>query len=200
MSPPDFHWPSPLPEFPGGSLPKRMSSLRSADESWQVEGRTAAVLLLFLPPSDGTQARLLFMRRSTKVRSHKGQIGLPGGRREAGDESPKSTALREFSEELGVSSESVQVVGSLPPITALDGSPIVTVIGLAAFRMEDFTLAADEVSYVFADPWTHYAAGCSKEFQFNIFGSWRRSRLFDHGQEPIWGLTAQILDAANFQS
>src|SRR5262245_19143193 len=81
-------WPD-LPEMPRASLPTHMAPLAAADVPWDTDpaafepgrrGRPSAVVLLFLPPErPGEAARLLLMRRSTKVRSHRGQVGLAGG-------------------------------------------------------------------------------------------------------------------------
>jgi 8-oxo-dGTP pyrophosphatase MutT (NUDIX family) len=44
---------------------------------------------------------------------HRGQIGFPGGKREATDDSLKDTALREANEEVGILPEQVDILGKL---------------------------------------------------------------------------------------
>lgn len=184
--------------FPPGSLPTRCGPLVPADAPWPEEpGRRAAVLLLFIPPDAGSStARLVFTRRSALVRSHRGQVGLAGGRADPEDATPADTALRELGEELGVDPGQVVILGALPPVTSLDGSPVHTIIGAAPLALGSFVPAPAEVDAVFADPWTSFVPGASREFRFNILGRWRESRVFEGGSAPVWGLTAQILQAA----
>lgn len=75
--------------------------------------RQAAVLLA-LQPSPGGWSIPAILRPDT-MRSHAGQISLPGGVIES-DETPVQTALREFEEELGAPSDQVNVVGRLSPV------------------------------------------------------------------------------------
>ena len=63
---------------------------------------------------------MLFTVRSDTLRSHKGQISFPGGRRDADDPSTAATALREAHEEVGLDPAAVEVIGYLddyPTIT-----------------------------------------------------------------------------------
>jgi 8-oxo-dGTP pyrophosphatase MutT (NUDIX family) len=74
--------------------------------------REAAVLMLFDPVREGIP--LLFVRRAEHLRLHAGQIGLPGGSREAVDRDLVATALREAAEEVGVDPSDVEIIGRLP--------------------------------------------------------------------------------------
>ncbi len=47
---------------------------------------------------------------------HRGQIGLPGGKREVDDVDLVATALREAEEEIGVPRERIEVLGQLSPL------------------------------------------------------------------------------------
>jgi 8-oxo-dGTP pyrophosphatase MutT (NUDIX family) len=124
-------------------VPGVMTTQGSAAAPWSdypAAGRrpSSAVVMLFIPGrAPGAPAEVVFTRRSTSVRSHKGQIGFPGGRVEAGDATPAHTALRELEEELGVPRNLATTVAALATIPALDGS---SVCPIAAFA--DVTLAA----------------------------------------------------------
>ncbi len=50
------------------------------------------------------------------MKIHAGQIGFPGGKHEKKDASPRDTALRETTEEIGLPAEEVTVLGSLTPL------------------------------------------------------------------------------------
>jgi len=59
---------------------------------------------------------VLLVVRGKNLREHAGEVGFPGGKKEAGDVSLLSTALREAEEEIGLSPNSVEVLGSLSPM------------------------------------------------------------------------------------
>ncbi len=71
-------------------------------------------MLLLYPDSDG-QLCFVLTRRTQRVGTHKGQVSLPGGARHA-DEPLSQTALREVSEELGIPTEGIEVLGGLSPL------------------------------------------------------------------------------------
>jgi 8-oxo-dGTP pyrophosphatase MutT (NUDIX family) len=75
--------------------------------------RPAAVLILLYPRQG--QWHLPLTLRSADMPDHAGQVSLPGGLIEAGEDSCQA-ALREFSEELGEPADSIQVMGQLSPL------------------------------------------------------------------------------------
>ncbi|HVX45136.1 MAG TPA: CoA pyrophosphatase [Mycobacteriales bacterium] len=88
-------------------------------------GRAAAVLLLF---GDGPD--LLLIERSRQLRAHPGQPALPGGAIEPQDDGPVVAALREAAEEVGVESDRVRILGTLPPRRiSVSGYAVTPVIG-----------------------------------------------------------------------
>jgi 8-oxo-dGTP pyrophosphatase MutT (NUDIX family) len=77
-------------------------------------GKQAGVLLMLYERVG--ELYFLLTRRTETVANHKGQISLPGGRKE-GSESLQETALREAHEELGIDPSQVEILGS--PLTPL---------------------------------------------------------------------------------
>ncbi|MFY7930834.1 MAG: hypothetical protein ACOVS5_18345, partial [Oligoflexus sp.] len=74
-----------------------IGGLQPAPDQWPeaIPARASAVLCLFIPPqAPSLEVRVVFTQRSAMVRTHRGQIGFPGGRREIQDRSPIATALR----------------------------------------------------------------------------------------------------------
>lgn len=65
----------------------------------QVSSRAAAVLLGLFADDRGV-VRVLLTRRSARLSSHRGEVCLPGGKRDEGDDSDAATALREAQEEV----------------------------------------------------------------------------------------------------
>jgi len=94
-------------------------------------------------PDDARRAAVLVVLQSTPVgwsipaivrpetmKSHAGQVSLPGGMIET-DETPVQSALREFEEELGAPAERIQVLGPLTPVyvfvSGFEVTPIIAV-------------------------------------------------------------------------
>lgn len=98
-------------------LPGRVAHQRMAcaQRQWMpsagVRPRQSAVLVLFYPSRAGMA--LLFTLRPSRLTHHGGQVSFPGGGREAEDASLMQTALRETSEELGIVTENVRVLGRM---------------------------------------------------------------------------------------
>lgn len=93
-----------------------------------VGARKAAVLVLIGAGPDGPE--ILFIERASTMRTHPGQVALPGGAADPSDANLVETALREATEETGVDRQGVVVLGSLPPAhVAVSGFDVTTVIG-----------------------------------------------------------------------
>jgi 8-oxo-dGTP pyrophosphatase MutT (NUDIX family) len=80
-----------------------------------------------LRPVTNNGAALILTRRSIQLRNHAGQWALPGGRVDTG-ESPEQTALRELSEEVGLSLPSSNILGYLDDFITRSGFHITPVI------------------------------------------------------------------------
>jgi 8-oxo-dGTP pyrophosphatase MutT (NUDIX family) len=90
-------------------------------------GRRAAVLLLIADGSSGPE--ILFLERASTMRTHAGQIALPGGAADPGDATLIDTALREAVEETGVDPGGIVVLGPLPPVhVAVSGFDVTAVV------------------------------------------------------------------------
>ncbi len=91
--------------------------------------RPAAVLVPVM--RRGTELTVLLTRRADHLRSHKGQISFPGGRRDEEDTSSAATALREAQEEVALPPDSVEVIGYLddyPTVTRYLVTPVVGIV------------------------------------------------------------------------
>ena len=102
--------------LPGGQAQSRMAPdpLDAPQPERTAPAKDSAVLVLLYPTSSGFG--VLLTERSQNVAHHKGQVSLPGGQKEPGDESLWQTALREAWEETGVEPQAVERLGALSPI------------------------------------------------------------------------------------
>ena len=157
----------------------------------RVEYRSAAVLLLLFPHN----GHILFplIRRSERLRNHQGQIALPGGALEAGED-PVSAALRESEEELGIDGKSVRVLGSLTPF-AVDVSKFIVspVVGAVSF-LPPFRPSPDEVADYFTVSLSEILDSRSETtMELQRDGQIHRVPCFSFSGNIVWGATAMAL-------
>jgi 8-oxo-dGTP pyrophosphatase MutT (NUDIX family) len=170
-----------------------------ADAAYQLITTKSAVLVALF--EEGGEAHVILTRRSLKLRSHRGEIALPGGRSDE-HETPVETALRESEEEVGLAPALVNPVGWLSPIvTFASGSAIWPVVGVLEGRP---ALTADpaEVERVFTISLAELLAD-------DVFleERWRRENhrpstdadgyfpiyFFQVPGDVVWGATARVL-------
>ena len=156
--------------------------------------REGGVLILLYPRSE--RLHLVLTRRTETVRSHKGQISLPGGKREGG-ETLVQTALRETCEELGVPpDEDTEVLGQLsalyPPPSNYCIHPFVAHRSVVPVFNPDPV----EVAEVLEVPLATLLNPAIRKVDYwpdPVFESRRRVPFFDVDGQVVWGATAMIL-------
>lgn len=158
------------------------------------EPRPAAVLVGLVTRPDSIT--VLLTERTAHLHDHAGQISFPGGRSEAADADPIATALRESAEEIGLRSDQVELLGTLPLLLTGTGFAVTPVVGLIAPPL-DLTLDPFEVAEVFEvpleflmDPARHERRIATTPLGERAFYAmpYRDGRQFF-----IWGATATIL-------
>jgi len=151
----------------------------------------AAVLVPIVERPHGLS--VILTRRADALRSHSGQVALPGGRHDPG-ESPAETALREAEEEIGLDRGFVSLAGLSTPYSSPSGFLIVPVVG---FVSPGFTLQANpqEVAEIFETPFGFLMDPTNYEERERILedGGVRRFYAATHENQMIWGVTAGIL-------
>ena len=180
-------------------LPKKFESedfqfpLRGGDEST----RKGAVLILF--SGKGQVPEVLITLRSSQMRSHAGQPSFPGGAIDLNDKDAITAALRESEEEVGLRSETVEVIGVLPelwlPPSNFHVSPVVAwwrdPHEIAPQSVEE-VVRAENISLIdLADP----ANRAKVRHKSGYIGP-----AFNVAEMLIWGFTAGIIDRILFHS
>ena len=171
-------------------------SARNLHDGFRLPGREgeptlAAVLVAIVNRPEGLQ--LLLTQRSADLPDHPGQISFPGGRVEPDDASLEATALRESTEEIGLSSERVEVLGQLAEYETVTGYRVTPVVGWVE---PPFALKPDpvEVADVFEVPLAFVLDPDNRKRHYRMLGTSRRYYwAIPFGERYIWGATAAML-------
>lgn len=150
-------------------------------------------VLLLLYPKDNVPYFVL-MKRSSKLRTHRGQIGLPGGKKDQQDTSYYHTALRETFEELGVVKGDIEALGKLTPLyIPISNFMVHPFVSYASYELE-FIPNDAEVEEVLEIPVAMLLDNTyiTEEVWEKKGRSYRRP-FFAVGEHKVWGATAMIL-------
>ena len=155
--------------------------------------RKAAVLIPITRPDSRNESHIVLTVRSENLRSHAGQISLPGGTRDAEDSDDVATALRESEEEIGLPSSQVEVIGKLGDMALPSGFRITPIVGLIEPGL-NFTPAVEEVAEIFQAPLDLVLDLDAYKASFMTFDGIERKILeLCYEDYRIWGATAAIL-------
>ncbi len=149
---------------------KEFESLRSRlPKAPCLEGREeyfrSVVLLLLVPIGD--EYHVIFEKRASGIRQG-GEISLPGGRYDDGDESGEATAIRETVEELGIIKEKIQIVGRLDSIFAPMGAMVDVFVGVSDVSLSELKPNPDEVEKAFALPVSYFRVNEPTEYKVRV--------------------------------
>lgn len=149
--------------------------------------RHAAVNTILL--HRGKEWNLPFVLRSPDLRSHPGQVGLPGGRVEPG-ESAAEAALRETEEEIGVPAGGLRLLGATGGLyAAVTNYNVAVFVSHLADPPVRFTWPAGELVGVIEVPLSRLLDRAA----WSTEGPYVGPQLRTAGGPVIWGLTAAIL-------
>jgi len=155
----------------------------------------AAVLVPIFKVND--EYHLLFTKRASSVKYHRGHISFPGGIVNETDRSPEEAALREAYEEIGLLKNDVEILGPIDDsLTFVPPFIVHPFVGLIPHPYP-FNINPREVEKTIEVPLKFFASQVSKndatpaEFERGIdYPEYR------YNGELIWGTTASIV--ANF--
>ena len=132
-------------------------------------------------------------KRSSALKHHPGQIAFPGGKVEKADQSPERAAEREALEEIGLSPDAVNIVGTLPTHETVTGFVVTPVLA----RVDpDFVPVPDqgEVEEAFSVPLAHVINPDQYRVESRMWHGIRRHYFtVPFGPYYIWGATARML-------
>lgn len=152
-----------------------------------------AAVLAIIYKSDTEENVIYLIERNTYNGHHSGQIALPGGKMDQGDENLIDTALREVYEEIGVQLESDQLFPLSPQWIHVSNhwvQPFYTIV----YEKPIFTLNKREINCIFEIPISLFKDSSFLTFhELKILENKVISPLFLNDGKEIWGATAIIL-------
>jgi 8-oxo-dGTP pyrophosphatase MutT (NUDIX family) len=155
--------------------------------------RKQAAVLALLYPDKNQQARMVFILRKTYNGHHSGQISFPGGKQEVFDKTLLETALRETEEEIGVSSDQVDIKAQLSsifiPISNFQVQPFLGV----SHQPLSFKIDPIEVEQVLPLSFDEILNNPLQPISHTYFDKTYTLQAFQVGGFKIWGATAMIL-------
>ena len=163
--------------------------------------RQPALAAVLLPLVMRDELSLLLTQRAEHLSTHSGQIAFPGGRSDESDLDAVHTALREAHEEIGLSREHVEVLGTLPTYVTGTAFIITPVVALVSPSFELQPNPA-EVAEVFEVPLSYLMnPGNHRRHAFEFDGALREwlSMPYTNADSSlpkeryIWGATAGML-------
>ncbi len=151
----------------------------------------SAVLILLYQENDDIQ--FILTERTNEVQHHKGQISLPGGSWEEGEQLHE-TAMRETEEEIGIPMENIEIISELTPLfVSVTGYIIHPFVGFIDEKPTIFPNSS-EVSNVFTATISELLNPINTKTElWTIRDTPVDVPLFKFGKYKVWGATAMIL-------
>jgi len=158
--------------------------------------RQAAVLMPLVKTAN--QWHLLFIRRATSEHDrHSGQVAFPGGATEEGDATATDTALRETTEEIGVTPDRIKVIAELGHYYTISHYRVTPVVGILQWP-SNLNLETSEVARAFLIPlpWLKNSDNYTLRARSDMDKqSAQRHPIIvynDFDGETLWGATARM--------
>lgn len=184
----------PLPGFKAQEL--MLSRVLPMPPEIPANARLSAVLCMLYPHNN--TLNMLLMKRMADRTAHSGQVSFPGGRHEQEDKDLLTTALREATEEVGVQTSDLEILGALTSLyIPVSNFHVFPFVGYAPGRPK-LSINREEVSYIIEAPVSDLfddnnkiITGVRSPASPEILRKVRAYKLPD--DNIIWGATAMII-------
>ncbi len=159
--------------------------------------KKSAVLILLFPVKD--KIHTLLIQRPVYDGVHSGQVAFPGGKFEENDIDLKQTALRETFEEIGISSEAIEIIGQLSDIYIKPSNFLVSPFIGYLRQKPDFIIDSHEVQKIITvdlfslnDPKIRSEKVITRSSGHKI-----KAPYYEVEDLTVWGATAMIISELN---
>ncbi len=161
--------------------------------AYKIPPRPGGVIILLY--EDEGVVRFPLIRRPDYPGAHGGQVSLPGGKAEQGEDAVQ-TALRECEEEIGVDSRQISVLGKLSKFLVIPSNYLVTPVVAFVDQKPVFRPDPFEVSRIFHARLADITGDDAiREKEIVAAGRYRMvAPHFEIQNEIVWGATAMMLN------
>jgi 8-oxo-dGTP pyrophosphatase MutT (NUDIX family) len=149
---------------------------------------SSVLLLLFV---EHNEINACLIKRPSHMKHHASQIGLPGGRIEKG-ETALETAFRETFEEIGISREKIEILGSLSELYVQVSRFLIHPFVGWIDKKPEFIINKNEVEKTISFPLS-LLKNIIEETEIETFSGILKVPCIRFEDEIIWGATAMIL-------
>ncbi|WP_251422879.1 NUDIX hydrolase [Veillonella agrestimuris] len=185
-------------------------SQRTSDVITDIDAICAAVAVPLVEING--EDHLLFTVRSLNLRRQPGEISFPGGHYELDDPTGADAAIRECSEELGISIDQIELIGPIDCLISAIGVKLHAVV--VRLHTTEYHPNPDEVKEIFTVPLRemlaiepvvgHLDIGTKpkKDFPYHLLEGyhidWKIRQnysiyFYPYEEYTIWGLTGRVL-------
>jgi len=149
---------------------------------------------ILVPITDNERdPEMIFTLRSSNLKTHRGQVAYPGGKRDPDDASLIATALRETHEEIGLPPDQVKVIAPLSQVMSLHRILVTPYVGVVP---GDHHLEPNphEIESVFRVPISWFLEDQRERTDtLSFLNSTLYVPCYRWQQYQIWGLSAVVL-------
>ncbi|HEV8405720.1 MAG TPA: CoA pyrophosphatase [Nitrososphaera sp.] len=151
---------------------------------------TPAAVLVIIHYHDDVP-HVFLTKRSSTLKSHKGEISFPGGRYVKSDGNLLATALRETEEEIGIKFVPEQVEGCLRAVRTMTSNHFIVPFLTIQDMLPKYRMATSEVEAVIDVPLIETLRSIEPDTEHYKLA--RDTCKFTYDNNMIWGATARIL-------
>ncbi|GGC55775.1 NUDIX hydrolase [Marinobacter halophilus] len=149
---------------------------------------------ILVPVTDNQRdPEMIFTLRSANMKTHRGQVAYPGGKRDPTDTSLAATALRETHEEIGIPPDQVKIIAPLSQVMSLHRILVTPYVGVVPGD-HPLQLNPAEIESVFRVPISFFLEDRRERTDILSFlDSTLYVPCYRWDRYQIWGLSAVVL-------
>jgi len=139
----------------------------------------------------GGKSHVFLTRRSSALKSHRGEISFPGGRYVDSDDTFLATALRETEEEIGIRFRPEQIAGNLRAVRTITSNHFIVPFVTLQDELPEHRISASEVESVIDAPLIETLKSIEPDTEHYSLA--KGVFKFTYDGNVVWGATARIL-------